>query len=130
MKTADLTKQTKSLVCSREWQNLKVSLFDNFKLTYYLFWDFKSPIRLFLSSMQASCKLKTSIFSVGLMQMLSNTSSSPTVPGAFRAEPCWRSNLSRIIHLVSSSLAYVKCSQQPPENIWFYFNSSLNTLGW
>lgn len=71
MKTADLTEQTKSLlftvIC--EWQNLKGSLFDNLKLTYYLFWDFKSPIKLFLSSMQPNCKLKTGIFSVGLMQM-------------------------------------------------------------
>lgn len=132
MKTADLTEQTKSPLFTviREWQNLKGSLFDNLKLTYYLFWDFKSPIKLLLSSMQPNCKLKTGIFSVGLMQMLSNPPSSPTVPGAFRAEPWRRSNLSCIIRLVSASLAYVKCSQQPPENMWFYFNSSLNPLGW
>lgn len=84
METADQPNSPNLLfTIMSERENLKGSLFGNLKLTYYLLWDFQSPIKLFPSSMQPSCKLKTSIFSVGLMQMFFNTPSSPIVPGAF-----------------------------------------------
>ena len=56
---------------------------DNLRLIYYLFWDLKKAIKLFLFSMQPSFKLKTSIFSVGLMYKLLNTTSSSTNPAGF-----------------------------------------------